>query len=256
MLFFRYQQLHKTIEALPRFDDVGFRVYSQTDEDGVLLYIFSLIGSTNKICVEVAFKLPEGANTTNLICNWGWTGFLIEGNEHHIKQSREFFESHNDTTIYPPKLIQEWVTAENINGLLQENGVAGEIDLFSIDIDGVDYWIWKSLNIIRPRVVIVEYQSIWGADTSVTVPYRPDFTRDDETFFGASLAAFVKLGREKGYRLVGCNKFGFNAFFIREDIGENVLPEVSVDRCLQHLKIRDQQRMFLSDAVKREWEEV
>ncbi|MCJ7636553.1 MAG: hypothetical protein MUO21_03605, partial [Nitrososphaeraceae archaeon] len=66
---------------LPNFQDTGFRVYSQNDEDGLLLYIFSLIGFTNKICLDIAFASPYGANTTNLICNWGFTGLLIEGSD-------------------------------------------------------------------------------------------------------------------------------------------------------------------------------
>ena len=79
MLHFHYQSLKKEGLSLPNFRDTGFRVYSQNDEDGLLLYIFSLIGMTDRRCVDIAFGSPYGANTTNLICNWGFAGLLIEG---------------------------------------------------------------------------------------------------------------------------------------------------------------------------------
>ena len=257
-LFFHYQLLRSLKLPLPKFEDTGFRVYSQNDEDGLLLYLFSLIGTTNKICVDVGSGSPYGANTTNLICNWGWTGVLIEGNENAVKQAKQFFESHEDTWIYPPKVINAWVTAENINDLIQENGISGEIDLFCLDLDGVDYWIWKSLSVIQPRVVVVEYMNIWDSDQSVTVPYRPDFNRFDThpDYFGASLSAFVKLGRDKGYRFVGCNRYRFNAFFVRSDIGEDAFPEISPKRCLEHPQAKHGNITRLPQVIDYEWIEV
>ncbi len=257
-LFFHYQLLRSLKLPLPKFEDTGFRVYSQNDEDGLLLYLFSLIGTTNKVCVDVGSGSPYGANTTNLICNWGWTGLLIEGDENAVKQAKHFFESHKDTWICPPKVINAWVTAENINDLLQENGFLGEVDLLCLDLDGIDYWIWKSLHIVQPRVVVVEYMNIWDSDHSVTVPYTPDFNRFDThpDFFGASLSAFVKLGREKDYRLVGCNRYGFNAFFVRSDIGEDVFPEIPPDRCLEHPFAKNGNKMRLPQVINYEWVEV
>ncbi len=76
-LMLHYQYLRDQNLPLPKFQDTGCRVFSQNDEDGLLLYIFSLIGTTNKQCLDVAFAGPYGANTTNLICNWGWGGLLI-----------------------------------------------------------------------------------------------------------------------------------------------------------------------------------
>ena len=77
-------------------------------------------------------------------------------------------------------------------------GFEGEIDLLSLDIDGIDYWIWEALEVIRPRVVVAEIQCIWGADRAVTVPYDPQFRAEYVQGFGiysgASLKAFIKLG--------------------------------------------------------------
>lgn len=91
----------------------------------------------------------------------------------------------------------------------------------SIDIDGVDYWIWDAITVIKPRVVVLEYQDIIGPDKALTMPYSDDFDASNypmtlgmPDFCGASLPAFVKLARKKGYRLVGCNRLYYNAFFI------------------------------------------
>ena len=235
-LFFHYQNLKNQGLQLPKFPDTGFRVYSQNDEDGLLLYIFSLIGFTKKFCVDMAFGSPYGANTTNLICNWGFHGLLVEGGS----VPTTFFNTHKDTSIFPPKLQQAWITAENVNELCLENEIEGEIDLFSLDMDGVDYWVWKNLKAISPRVVVVEYLDILGHEKALTVPYKADFNRFDmhEDFFSASLPAFVKLGKEKGYRLVGVNKYGFNAFFIKNGLGEEVLPEIKASECFTHPKVK------------------
>jgi len=253
-IFLHYQNLRNQALPLPRFQDTGFRVYSQNDEDGLLLYIFSLIGFTNKICVDMAFGSPYCANTTNLICNWGFHGLLVEG----IGEPTSFFETHKDTSIFPPKLQHAWITAENVNELCSKNGIEGEIDLFSLDMDGVDYWVWKRLDAIAPRVVVVEYQDILGHEKALTVPYKPDFNRFDvhEDFFSASLPAFVKLGREKGYRLVGVNKYGFNAFFIKNGLGDEFLPEIKASDCFNHPKVKEGIRERYPKVKDLPWVEV
>ncbi|HVO49254.1 MAG TPA: hypothetical protein VMT29_23285 [Steroidobacteraceae bacterium] len=244
-------------KPLPRFEDAGFRVFSQTDQDGLLVYIFALIGTTNRLCVELAFGTPFGANTTNLICNWGWHGVLLEADPALVDGARAFFARHPDTWVFPPAVHQAWVTAENINDILRIHGMAGDIDLLSLDIDGVDYWVWKAVDAVRPRVVVVEFQDMWGAQRAVTVPYDPSFARGIHAdFFGASLAAFVKLGRQKGYRLVGANRYGYNAFFVRDDIVAHVLAEVEPQACLRHPKVEQSQRERLPAVRDLGWVEV
>ena len=69
-----------------------------------------------------------------------------------------------------------------------------------------------------PRVVVIEYNAGLHPPMSVTVPYQPNRAGDGTNFFGASLEALVRLGAAKGYRIVGCNISGSNAFFVREDL--------------------------------------
>jgi hypothetical protein len=238
-LFFQYQQYKKTPSVLPSFSDTGFRVFSQSDEDGLLLYIFALIGFTNKICIDIAFASPFGSNTTNLICNWGFQGFLIEAE--NMSQTEEYFKRHIDTSIYPPTIIRKWITAENINEVFKSHNLSGEIDLLSLDVDGVDYWLLKALNVVTPRVIVLEYQDILGPNMSATVPYKPDFNRFDihPDYFGASLSAFVKLAQKKNYRLVGINKYGYNAFFVKNGLEEKLLPKISIKSCFNITKVQN-----------------
>ena len=116
-------------------------------------------------------------------------------------------------------LIERLVTAENINPTLDAAGLAGEVDVLSIDIDYNDYWVWKAIDIIRPRVVVIEYNCSLRPPLSLVAPYDPARTRSSGgNFFGASLGALVKLGQTKGYRIVGCCFAGVNAFFVRDDL--------------------------------------
>lgn len=233
-LLLHYQNLKNQKLPLPNFEDTGFRVYSQNEEDGLLLYIFSLIGTTNKVCFDLACGIPKGSNSANLICNLGWSGLLIDGDDDKVQITKAFYESNRDTINCPPQVMSKFITTENINNVLLENGVSGEIDLFSLDMDGIDYWIWESVDVINPRVVMVEYQYRLGEEDALTVPYKTDFNRFDicPNYYGASLQAFIKLANKKGYRLVGCNRYGYNAFFVRNDIGEDVLPRVtSFEKC-------------------------
>lgn len=262
MLQFHYQSLLAQRLPLPKLSDAGFRVFSHADEDGILHYIFSLIGTTNKVCLEVAFTSPYGANTTNLIVNNGWNGILVCARESEVGSVERFFASHPDTHDYPPKVYQQWVTVENINETVEEglNDLylqTKDIDLFSLDIDGVDYWIWKALKVVEPRVVLVEYHNVLG-ERSITVPYNPDFNRFNihPDYMGASLPAFVKLAKEKGYRLVGCNRYGYNAFFIRNGVGEDTISEVSIQDCLRHPQALDAQKNRLPAVMSYEWEEI
>ena len=100
---------------------------------------------------------------------------MVDGNEAAVKQGQVFYQRNPSTNVYPPAFVHSWVTRDNVNDLLIENGFEGEIDLLSIDLDGTDYWIWNAIKVINPRVIVVEYQDIIGPDRSVTVPYSDDF---------------------------------------------------------------------------------
>lgn len=259
LLAFKYQELAGQGVRCP-FDAIEFRNYSQNGEDGILWYVFSIIGTKTKTCVEMCAGSGRECNSANLIINHGWTGLLFDGDEKRVNHGKEFFASHQDTFVFPPKFVHAWITAENVDALIADNGYRGEIDLLSLDLDGVDYWIWEAINAVSPRAVIAEVQAIWGSERSVTVPYRPDFRAEFYNGFGiysgASLPAFVKLAQKKGYRLVGCQRYGFNAVFLRNDVGRDMFPEVSAGECFGHPFAKWAMSELRPMVAHREWLEI
>jgi len=243
-------------EWLPNIRDVGFREYSQFEEDGILLFVFSLVSPINRTCVEICAGNGRECNTANLIINHGWWGHLFDGDDHNVTSAREFFSGHKDTFLYPPRFTKVWITAENVNEVIAESGATGPIDLLSLDIDGMDYWIWKAITVIEPQVVVCETHNPIPPDRSLTVPYDPTFVCRSDNYRGASLAAMHKLGREKGYRLVGTHRFGFNAFFMKDGVGEVFFPEVDVASCLHDPFSERARRERWPLARDSDWEEV
>ncbi|HVG23371.1 MAG TPA: hypothetical protein VND45_04395 [Thermoanaerobaculia bacterium] len=220
------------------FSDIGINLYSETDEDGILLYIFSVIGMRSRVVVDIGAAGIHGSNTANLLTNHGFNGLLLDGNGDGIEIIREYYATHNDTKYQPPVCKQAMITRDNVNEIITSNGISGEIDLLCIDIDGNDYWIWDAINAVTPSVVLIEYQDILGPDRSWVIPYKPDFdfsaydvNREHRNYVGASLRAMSKLAAKKGYRLVGTNRGGWNAFFVRNGLGDGVLPAVPVESC-------------------------
>lgn len=240
--------------------DVGFRNYSQHEEDGILLFIFSLIGTKTKKCIEICAGNGIECNTANLIINHRWIGLLCDGSHQQTEKARNFYSSHPDTRYWPPVIIEKWITRDNVNSLIAENGFEGEVDLLSLDIDGIDYWLWEAINCVSPRVVVLEFNHLWGPDASVSVPYREDFiaefTEYGSDYAGASLTAFVKLGKRKGYRLVATNAIATNAFFLRNDIECKWLPEIETSQCFDHPRARFGITNRLPKVQNKDWVDV
>ena len=205
-------------ESLPypeRLTIRRFRLGSQNQEDGLTVALLSEAGITNRRFVEIGSGL-SGGNAGFLARECGWSGLMVDGHEVHMVQVGRRFPT--------VTAVAAWVTRENINALLEQHGFTGEPDLFSLDLDGNDYWIWEAMTVCKPRVVVLEYNSMFGADRAVTVPYDPQFDRRKHhaAYYGASLTALVRLNARKGYRLVAVEPTGVNAFFLRNDVASHI----------------------------------
>ena len=243
-LFHYYQDLARKNER-PPLSDTGFRVFSQFEEDGKLLFIFSVTGMKSKCFVEIGSDDGVNSNSANLYFNFGFHGLFIDGNPKSIRRGRRFFSTYPHPWLYKPKFVCAKVTRENINGLIEDAGIKGEIDLLSIDIDGNDYWIWDALEVIDPRVVIIETHNEFGMN-NIVVPYDPDyfFPGKHPVYHGASPVAMTKMANRKGYRLVGANELGFNFIFIKNGVADEQIPEVSVESVLQHPSLEEGYKKF------------
>lgn len=213
----------------PAINQWEYRVFSQHREDGVIDHLLDSVGAGNRMFVEFGFG-PDVCNCLNLVMNRAFSGLFIDGSEEKCRIARAVYERLDKREV---TVVESFLTTENINQTILEAGVTGEIDVLSIDVDGNDYWFWAALTAVKPRVVIIEYNASLGRDRSLTVPYDPAFVRYEKHasgfYHGASLLALVRLGKKIGYRLVGCDSTGVNAFFLRDDLHAPGIDTLSVD---------------------------
>ena len=233
--------------------DREFRVFSQWGEDGIIQHLIREVPVAQRVFVEFGVENYTEANTRFLLTHNNWSGLIFDGSEDHIRSVKKeaLCWRHN------LKAVAAFVTRENINTLLRENGLSGEIGLLSVDVDGNDYWVWEAIDAVQPAIVVIEYNARFGPERAVTVPYDAAFVRQKAhysmIYYGASLAALVALGRRKGYAFVGANTAGNNAFFVRRELKPDSLPELTAAGgfvACQFREARDQEGklLFLSPA--------
>jgi hypothetical protein len=195
-----------------------FQVFSQWGEDGIIQYLLGKVPIANDLFVEFGVESYAEANTRFLLVNDNWRGVIIDGGSAH----QEFTARAGLSWRHHLQVVQAFITRDNIDGLLAAAGAQGDIGILSVDIDGNDYWVLEAIRSVSPRILIVEYNALFGPTLQVSVPYKADFTRTaahpSNLYYGASLAALAGLAERKGYRLVGCNSAGNNAFFVRADL--------------------------------------
>jgi len=239
---------------LPKLEETGFRVFSQFEEDGKLLFLFSLLGMNKPIFIEFGSDDGVNSNSANLFFHFAWNGLFLDGNAKAIERGKRFFSKYPHPHFIAPKFKQTFITAENINKLISEAGFGGEIGFLSIDIDGNDYWVWKAIDVVSPQVVMIETHVEFGK-RDLIVPYDPNYFYPGKhpLYHGASPVAMIKLASKKGYRLVGANDRGFNLIFLRNDLLVNEIPTVSVDDILNHPSHKDHDKLF--DEIK-DWEYI
>lgn len=232
---FHYYQSEQTNSAKIKLRDTGFRVFSQFEEDGKLLFIFSQIGFRYGTFIEIGADDGLNSNCANLALNFQWHGLFVDARSRSISRGKYFYRRYPNPFGYKPKFVCAKVTRENINTLIGQAGFQGEIDLLSIDIDGNDYWIWDALTIVSPRVVVIETHINFGM-RDVVVPYDAEYEYPGvhPDYHGASPKAMVRLGQKKGYRLIGANLLGFNFIFLKNEEGAEIFPEVSIEEVLSH----------------------
>ncbi len=194
-----------------------YKVFSQWGDDGIIQFLLSRIGVKHKLFVEFGVEDFLESNCRFLMTYRNWSGLILDSSEvsiNRIKRRQEYWKFDLEAQCH-------FLTRENINGILKAGLHGREPDLISIDVDGNDYWFMQEIT-YSPAIYIVEYNAVFGADRSITVPYRDDFTRSrahySNLYFGASLSALTCLAGNKGYCLVGCNSAGNNAYFLRRDV--------------------------------------
>jgi hypothetical protein len=232
------------LECLARTREGGdfnaheYGVFSQWGEDGLIAYLVSHVPIERPWFVEFGVEDYREANTRFLLATRNWRGLVLDGSEAHVKT----IKADDLSWRYELDARCAFVTRDNINALIGDAGFRGDIGLLSVDIDGNDYWVWEAIDVVSPRIVVAEYNSLWGPRAAVTVPYDAAFVRGQKhhsnLYYGASIAALARLGRRKGYSLVGGNSAGNNAFFVRDDVRGSI-PAVTPEAAYRRAQFRE-----------------
>jgi hypothetical protein len=219
--------------------ELEFKVFSQFGDDGIIQYLTRRLPMRQRTFIEFGVEDYFESNTRFLLQNDNWTGFVMDGSDECMRRLRAapFFWKHDLTAV------SAFITRENIGSLIREHtGAWAGVDLLHIDLDGNDYWIWEAIE-LAPVLVIAEYNSVFGADRAVSIPYAADFRREaahsSNLYWGASLGALHRLAQAKGYAFLGCNSAGNNAYFARRDVLNGDVAEVSLEAGYVRAKFRE-----------------
>lgn len=214
------------------------KLYSQNGEDGIIEYLLSKCDFVDKKCIEIGVYDGIECNTANLIKNKNFSGILID---QYSNFDHNFYKNCNY------KFFEKHLETDNISEFFVKNDLKDHYDVFSLDIDGIDYWILKEIiqnDLLSASIIVLEYQDIIGPDVSVTIPNIKKFCAWDydsyegPNYCGASLKAYINLLKQN-YVFVGCEPSGFNGFFL------NKLHKSHID-----LKLKDISSCFEIEKVK------
>lgn len=192
-----------------------FSGFSQNGEDGILDVLSKQLLNSNRYFIEIGSSDGMQNNSSWLVVAEQYDGLMIEGDARLVERGQRLITGHSIGVDY----LNIFVDSENIRKLRELSQHANP-DIFSLDIDGVDYYIAKEIieGGFRPKIFVVEYNSVYGNERSITVPYRKNFSFSDahpsKLYYGVSIAAWKKFFDSIGYQFVTVDRKGVNAFFI------------------------------------------
>jgi hypothetical protein len=230
------------VRVLPadRVADSEFQAFSQFGEDGILQFLVAHVPVPleSEVFIEFGVEDYHESNTRFLLVHDNWRGLIMDGGD----SMHEFLRVTGLSWRHHVDAKTAFIDRDNINGLIRDAGIEGDIGLLSIDIDGNDYWVLESVDVVSPRILALEYNATFGPEAAVTIPYDPAFVRGEKhwswLYWGASLAALTAKADEKGYALVAVNRAGNNAFFVRRDVLGDI-PELSVPTAWRPSRFRE-----------------
>jgi hypothetical protein len=196
-------------------------VTSQCGEDGVLAKCLDLLPATDRWCVEFGARDGKEMSTTyTLIAERGYRGVLIEPDAKLFRKLRTAYDFPD--RIIPIRAFVGFTENDGLDALLSPLPVPADFDLLIIDVDGNDYHIWEAVRRYRPKLVLVEY--------NFTMANCVDFVQDKSGSGsqGSSPLALTKLGKAKGYELIGIA--GPNLIFVDAKYYERyAIPDNSLE---------------------------
>ena len=207
--------------------DYEFKIFSQWGEDGIIDFLIREVPINNKTFIEFGVEDFSESNCRFLLMNFDWSGFVIDAsikNIEKLKNSNYFWK-------YNLNALCAFIDKDNVNNLLKKSNFDKDLGILSIDIDGNDYHILNNISYFNPRIIICEFNPIFGTDRKITVPYDPKFYRTKKhysnLYWGASINAFKNLLSRREYTLIGTGMLGCNAYFVRNSLLTHQLKKLS-----------------------------
>ena len=232
----------KNYENLKNLNDIEYKVFSQSGEDGIIDFLLSNLNIEKPKFIEIGVGDYSEANTRFLYERCSPKGLIIDClNDLENKISKNIKLWTGDL-----KIVENYINSKNLIKILEENDFMNDIDFFSLDIDGIDYWILEKLPSNFTKVAVIEFNANFGDELEITVPNMENFNRTEYHFsnlcFGMSIKAAINLMEKKNYYFIGTNLMRTNAFFISKDY--------SKDKYFPNIEIKN--KLTVSDVNFRE----
>jgi hypothetical protein len=201
-----------------KLSDYEWKIFSQWGEDGIIDFLVSEVSIVNKTFIEFGVENFSESNCRYLLMKSDWNGFVIDSSQKNIKKLKNSYYFWK----YDLQTFVAFIDINNINELLIKSGFERDLGILSIDIDGNDYHILNKIDCFDPRIIICEFNPLFGNDRKITVPYDPKFYRTKKhysnLYWGASINALRSLLTKQDYTLVGTGMQGGNAYFIKNSL--------------------------------------
>ena len=210
--------LQKNLKNIKNIQNTYFKVFSQDFEDGIIQYLLKSLKIYNVRFVEIGTQDYTESNTRYLFETMRCDGLLIDPYPNLEKKIKSFCKTWQNNI----KIHNDYINSQNINNILKKYSFEGNLDIFSLDIDGIDYWILKEIKPKISKIFIVEYNPYFGPTKNISAPNIEKFDRFKYHYtgfcFGASLLSIINLMKQKGYTFIGTNRLNCNAFFIQNNL--------------------------------------
>ena len=206
-------------EEITDLTETQVKIFSQNGEDGIINYLVDKLKLNNKNFVEIGVGNYRESNTRFLYNTYHPKGLIIDCIDDMEKKVKPFVNLWKGDL----RICNKQINSDNILDTLNQE-CDYEIDIFSIDIDSVDYWIIEKLKKNISKIFVAEYNPVFGSEFEVTVPNISRFERNKYHYsnlcYGMSLRALINLMDKKNYYFIGTNLQKINAFFISKDFNK------------------------------------
>jgi len=211
------RHLEQNLNKITTIEETFFKVFSQDYEDGIIQYLIKSLGLKNIKFVEIGTQDYSESNTRYIFETMRCEGLIIDPTPNLKKKINSFLRTWKNTlTIH-----NDFINSNNVVEIIEKNSFEKNLDIFSLDIDGIDYWILEKLPKKIAKIFIIEYNPYFGSKKEICAPnieYFDRFKYHSTGFcWGASLKAIIKLMKQKGYTFIGTNNLNVNSFFVQDE---------------------------------------